>query len=69
MSLKIVMKLSGAHDDCISDLLHLRIILLDPVRTSKTKYTGNYCFVVLPSFATSFSLTTFSTTTVATETC
>jgi hypothetical protein len=50
-------KLYSPHDDCVANLLHLRIIALAPVRTSDTKYIGNYCFIVLSFFVTSFSTT------------
>jgi hypothetical protein len=64
MSLKIVAKLPGTHDDCIANLFHLQIVFLDPDSISDTKYMGSYCFVTLPSFVTSFSMTRAPLTTV-----
>jgi hypothetical protein len=52
-----VAKLPMAHDDCIANLLHLIIVSLGPIRTSKMKYTWNCCLMVLPFLETSFSTT------------
>jgi hypothetical protein len=57
MSLKIVVKLPGTHDNCITDFLHPRIILLGPYQDLQNKVYREHCSTFLPSFMTSFSWT------------
>jgi hypothetical protein len=57
MCFNVMPELSCAHHDCVIIFSVVEKNFLDSVRISDTKYTRNYCFIILYLCMTSFSTT------------